>query len=92
LTLPRVAEYAGGRRSPFPGHAWTDRHDARDLTAVTGDRHFLALLDQIEQLPEFIFGLNGLNQTHENLLNRPFLPATAGTGNELRPGRCAKTI
>jgi hypothetical protein len=31
---------------------------------MTGDDNFFALLDQVEQLAQFILGLEGTNQAH----------------------------
>jgi hypothetical protein len=45
-----------------------DGHQASDLLAVAGDRHFLAALDQVEQLAEFVLRLERADLSHGSFL------------------------
>jgi hypothetical protein len=40
------------------------RNKARNFLAVTGNRHFFAALDQVEQVTEFVLGLESAEFMH----------------------------
>ena len=62
--LSALANASKGSAGPIAAMRATDGNKAGDLSAVTGDRHFLAPFDEIEQLPELISCLEGADFPH----------------------------
>jgi hypothetical protein len=58
LTLLRTgADTLKGGAGLVPVDVLSRRNKARDFSAVTGNRHFLAVLDQVEQVTESVLCL-----------------------------------
>jgi hypothetical protein len=64
LRLSALANASKSGASLFAAMRGPDGNQAGDFSAVTGDRHFLAPFDEIEQLPELVSCLEGADFPH----------------------------
>jgi hypothetical protein len=65
LALLRAgADTLEGSAGLVPFDVMPGRNKARDFLAVTGNRHFFAVLDQVEQVTEFVLRLESTEFMH----------------------------
>src|SRR5271154_3679906 len=66
--LRAISDALAGGTGLVPADLVAGRNKARDLLAVASDRHFLSVLDEIQQVAELVLRFEGAKFRHVSLV------------------------